>query len=916
MPVVAQAHEATAVAPSRADELESLAAAAEKSQRLREAAELWAQAVSARELAQPADLARVQTAALRATIVHREIADFESARRFGEKALAAARSRHGESHADVGSAYSELGLVLRQAGDLRGAIANYEKALEIDRSVSPGGNAGTADALHNLGVALRFAGDFDRAEVLLNESLAIYEARHGADHPEVAISLSELGRLYSAKGDLAAALVHYQRALAISERALGAEHRVVATRLANLASVQGSLGNHEEALRLAERSRLIDEKVFGPNHPAAAFRRNLIGRSHLALGNAATALEHFDGALAIGLARLPPNNFEVAVWHSNRSLALLQLGRPDEALSALLAAQQIVEKAQPAGHWSQGVQLVQLARVRLILGDPAGAERDSARALEIALRAGVRRLEWLAYGVRADLARQQGQDEVAVHWGKQAVNAIQRARAGLTELDRELQRGFLADKRSVYTDLAGVLIQLGRLPEAEGVMAMLRDEEFFDFIQRAPQADARDLQSAPSGIREAGALSRLDTIKRRLAETERESAALRSRSRVGLSEAEVARRAELERVLDGLARELSDYLATLPAQLIDSASVPADQQSAVVQVVPEGEARLQYVVGRENVSAILTTARGMAAYTVSQRSDDLARRVGDLRSKLQQRQPDLQAARELYGLIVAPFEQALVDGRITHLSIAADGVLRYLPFAALHDGRRYLVERVSLSAQPTQPALPAPARPRTAIDAAGLGLTREQPGFPALPAVQDEMRAFQRSFRRSATYLDAQFTRERLIDVFGERPSVVHIASHFRFRAGTEVHSYLLLGDGSRMTLRDLRTQGFDLRGVELLTLSACDTAVGGGRDETGAEIDGLGVVLQRMGAASVLATLWPIADRGAAPFMQRLYGQRTGAARSDAEALQRAQRDLLNGRAGAQFRHPYFWAGYLLIGR
>jgi len=900
--------------PQSAVELETLAVAAEQAQNLREAAALWARAVEARTHAPPpAEQAKLYAAAIRATILHRELADYAAALGFGKRALRVAQDLHGERHAEVARAHNELGLVYRTAGDLDAAIEHYERALAIYRQLPDGASFETNDTLHNLGVALRFRGDFERAAALLAESLDRYEKRYGADHAEVAISLSELGRLRSEQGDLAAALGLYERALAMSERALGPEHRVIATRLSNLAAVSASLGDHERALQLVERAARIDRQSLGEGHPNLAFRLNIAGRSRLARGDHGRALADFDAAIAIGRARLPAGNPELAVWLVNRGLALQGLGQPHAALEAVLEGQDIVDRAYPTGHWRQGFARLRLAHARLALDDRGGARRDGAIALQIALAAQVNALEWGAYRLQALVARQDGLAEVAVYWGKQAVAAIQRARVGLSGLDRELQRGFLADKRSAYTELADLLIELGRLPEAEHVMAMLREEEFFDFTLRDARAGAPELQSGPDGPEEAAALARLHELGGQLAAAERELAALRSRARIGLSPAQAERQATLEGRLEGLGRELSDFLAALPERLARARPDRPDHAAEFGERLRPGEARLQYVVARDRLSVIATTPRGRVAHTQAIDAAEVARQVAAFRG-LVQRRHDLRAeARELHRLLIAPVERELRAAGSSKLAVAADGVLRYLPFAALHDGRGYLVERFAISTRPDpRSAAAGPGPPR---EAAGLGLTAPQPGFPQLPAVREELRIVGRAFPRSQTYLDEHFTRERLLQVLSERPAVVHVASHFRFRAGTEIHSYLMLGDGQRISLRELRTEVVGLRGIDLVALSACDTAVGGGRDETGAEVEGLGMLMSRMGAAAVLATLWPIADHGAAPFMQQLYGGAGLAQSGAAGALRQAQRRFLEGRAGARFRHPYFWAGFVVIG-
>ena len=142
---------------------------------------------------------------------------------------------------------------------------------------------------------------------------------------------------------------------------------------------------------------------------------------------------------------------------------------------------------------------------------------------------------------------------------------------------------------------------------------------------------------------------------------------------------------------------------------------------------------------------------------------------------------------------------------------------------------------------------------------------------------------------------------------------MLHLASHFVFKPGTETDSYLLLGDGGRLSLRDLREAGFNFRNIDLLTLSACETAIGGGADANGREVEGLGALAQQRGARAVMATLWPVADASTGLLMQHFYRLRVGAGGvSKAEALRQAQLLLLRGQP---YAHPFFWAPFILMG-
>jgi CHAT domain-containing protein len=202
--------------------------------------------------------------------------------------------------------------------------------------------------------------------------------------------------------------------------------------------------------------------------------------------------------------------------------------------------------------------------------------------------------------------------------------------------------------------------------------------------------------------------------------------------------------------------------------------------------------------------------------------------------------------------------------------------------------------------------------------AAGLGVTRKHGNFDPLPGVRTEMSSIIRTGATATgalpgeVHLDKAFTAQRLKDVSQRRFPVVHVASHFQFSPGTEVNSFLLLGDGTQLTLGDIRTQNYRFDDVDLLTLSACETGLGGGRDQRGREIEGFGVIAQQQGAKAVLATLWKVADSSTATLMGDMYRRRTQSGLSKIEALRQAQVALA---AQPRTAHPFYWAPFVLMG-
>ena len=174
----------------------------------------------------------------------------------------------------------------------------------------------------------------------------------------------------------------------------------------------------------------------------------------------------------------------------------------------------------------------------------------------------------------------------------------------------------------------------------------------------------------------------------------------------------------------------------------------------------------------------------------------------------------------------------------------------------------------------------------------------------------------------------------------------MHIASHFQFSPGNETNSALLLGDGTFLSLAQIKSLPNVFGGVDLLTLSACNTATGGA-GANGKEVEGFGVLAQRQGAKAVVASLWPVADRSTKLLMQEFYRARESQVDvSKIVALREAQLKLLRGEITteatqstsrqithddappgavkrplfkadpkAPFAHPYYWAPFILIG-
>jgi CHAT domain-containing protein len=564
---------------------------------------------------------------------------------------------------------------------------------------------------------------------------------------------------------------------------------------------------------------------------------------------------------------------------------------------------------------------------------------------------------------------------LAIFYGKQAVNIYQSIRAGIKDknLEKDTQETFSQSKADIYRVLADLLIGDGRLPEAQQVLSLLKEEEYFEFITRDSGDNSTPTKSASLTPEEIKLNEQYEKISAQLPELSRNYAALRDKSSLTeeekrslklLEEQLTIANTKFEKDLQRLDVEFGDTRQSVTLKNVREAQ---SMQEEDLRNMEEGTVALYTLVGIDRYRVILVAPYFRKAYEYPIKGIDLANKVDAFRNALTNPRVDpLPLAQELYQILIGPMAKDLASAEAKTLMWSLDGVLRYIPMAALHDGRQYLVERYRNVAFTYGSLAHLKDPPSTTWRGLGLGVSKQHESFPALPAVPGELRGIIREEGQGdagggvlpgTIMLDEAFTTDSMEAALRGRYPMVHIASHFAFTpGGDETQSFLLLGDGQHLTLAQIRNSvGVEFRGVDLLTLSSCNSAIGGRRGD-GIEVDGLAEVAQRKGAKAVVASLWSVADASTQLLMQRFYLMREAQfGLSKAEALRQAQLSLLHGdRADAEqprshsghsladeldrlarergitlggtaigtrvasstrYTHPYFWAAFTMVG-
>ena len=300
-------------------------------------------------------------------------------------------------------------------------------------------------------------------------------------------------------------------------------------------------------------------------------------------------------------------------------------------------------------------------------------------------------------------------------------------------------------------------------------------------------------------------------------------------------------------------------------------------------------------------------------------------------------------AKKLYNWLIKPVEHDLTEAQAKSIIYAPDGLLRYIPLAALYDGKQWLGQRFVINnitaMSLTKFNVETAAKPRILAGAFGARRSNFERGstrfaFSGLQFAGLEVENLAAMVPGTTKLIDREFNRATMIPRLPDY-TIIHLATHAMFVTGQPEDSFILLGDEDVITLPDIQT--LNLLNVDLVVLSACETGIGG-KLGNGEEILGFGYQIQETGAKAAIASLWKVDDGGTQALMTAFYTALQSGTNKKAEALQKAQIALITGddsvlgrsanlsilaqtRSGlkpsvaSRLHHPYYWAPFILIG-
>jgi CHAT domain-containing protein/Tfp pilus assembly protein PilF len=793
-----------------------------------------------------------------------------------------------------------------------------------------------ANALVLSGVVSVRRGQYDNAVLLYREAIALFDQLN--DKSNQRLARNNLGNIYSNQGNYRPALQLYEECLRLSEE-LNPNDDGAARAYGSVGLVHLSQGNYRLAVEHFEQTLRIFREL-GSKREVSVTLSN-IGMALIGAGDYDAALKNFQDCLAI--RREIGHEPLIAGALNNIGLVHEQQGKYDEALDFLRQGLKQRE-TQRAGNAAEIVRsLTNISRVLLKQGKYDEALRTATEAAEKARLIDNPALLWPIQFVIGSAHLERREPELARGAFEDSIKTVESLRLLVAGGEQEQQR-FFEGKVSPYHAMARLLAAQGRHAEA---------------LAYAERAKARVLlDTLQSGrVRVEKAVSQPDRERERLLGEkiiEANTALARERQRPAPDR---ARLPELEAQLQKARLDYEDFQARLYASY---PALQAQRGEARVITPPEAaallpDARTAFLefVAAENQTLLLVITRGaggqaeVASFPIAVKQQALRERVAGLRAMLAGRDNRYsRPARELYDLLLAP-AAALLAGK-TSLVIVPDGPLWEMPFQALITPQnRFLLEDCTLAYAPSLTVLretvrlrrrgAEPVRAAEPPTLLALGNpTFDQPtgqaGRAARPALMDEkleplpdaekqvtsLRALYGA-GRSSVFIGPAATEERFK---AEAPGsgVLHLATHGVLNDRSPMYSHLVLaqdakGKGQEDGLLEAwELMKLDLK-ADLAVLSACETARG--RVGAGEGMIGLTWALFVAGVPTTVVSQWKVRSDSTAELMVEFHRRLNapgGARASKAESLRQAALKLL-GDKNAQFRHPFYWAGFVVIG-
>jgi len=887
-----------------------------------------------------------------------------------EDVLSRRNKLFGLNHIDTATSITNLGVLYKATGDYLKADRFFKMGKAIKNSLGPN-HPDTATSINGLEELQDSLYDYQKAEPFYKRAVAFYE-KSDPEHPQNAYFLNRLAKLYDNLREFQKAEPLYKRALEIHEKVLGPEHFITEDSLSNLANLYESIGEYQKAEFLYKKALRIMEnrkgfytksliylarfyKFFGEYQKAELLYKRALELNENAdnlyeLAEFCRTLGDYRKAELFHKRALEIDNNKIL--HGGLIELYLDTGRFDKAYAMIKNAD-----LYPSF----------LGRYHMLRGNYLEAVENFQQSLKSSKESG--QPDFKSHtGLALSYEGLKDYPKAKKHF-QEAINIIEKQ---WQTLPPQLKKEFMAGKErefyrlEPYEGMIRVLFKeqgATRGTESLSIAEMVKGRLFLEMLAsrqlkgRTSQDEAiltkdRQFQQAIMSLRK-----RVEALERNKLLQPQEVA----KARGELTQKENDYSAFLEE--EKLKGEESSSLFTV------STISPSTLQS----YLDFDTSLLEYLTTKDKIYAWLVTQKDIKVYEIASKKEEpgfvqriflkiwqwikkclsflqiikeppfsrpatyLEAKVNELllpnisnqprkseptmfygtteiktttsdKEREANRERFVNVSKDLYTLLLSPMEK---DIKTPNLIIVPHGVLHKVPFSVLSDGRRYLLDKYSLTLLPSASVIEYVAAKRKASKESILVLANPQTDYVPLGFAEKEGEKVSKLFSFREVYTKEKAT-ETLTKTKSSSFNIIHLATHGEFNDRNPLQSRLLLAkdkdnDG---ILQVHEIFEMDLKNANLVTLSACETALS--KIQGGDDLVGLSRSFIYAGSPSLLATLWKVDDQSTAILMEKFYDNWKNKGLSKPEALRQAQIAL---KAIPKYSHPYYWAPFVMIG-
>ena len=823
-----------------------------------------------------------------------------------------------KDNAGRASALHSLGFAYLYANDYLQSLQHYTESIRIYRSLQD--YSKIASISSDLGILYQYLADYSKSIESYKFALSYYHERKDGFR-ESSILIYKLAGIYNKLGQKKRADEYYQKAINILLDSIPSTEPEKAKYFAQISFAYSQIKNYGKSYEFNQKAFLIYKKLNDQDNQLTMLQQ---------LGFDLTLQNKYDGAIAVYNQALEINRkiYKRENGSLLRSIAYVYQAKKNEPQKAIDYYKQAI--ASYKGIETQDDQAYIFGQIGRVYDSILKYDEAIEAFQQAALKyrsINNQEDEAQCLGEVARILSKQKRLDQSIAYYKQAVNIYETIRLSISQLPRSEQEIYNQTIAGNYRNLAKLLIQQNRLSEAQQVLELLKIREL---------KELNPDQKSNSPVRKIS-----------ISATEKQH----------------------------IIPEIANTIKVESEQAIDRLSPTNSLNQSAQLLLKLNSALIYQLLTEDKLWIILITTDGkLQRFSSTQTKKQIETLAQETRNQLEQCERSTcdkndtqklnQTTQILYQqLFPNDLQTTLQQSSIKHLTFALDSSLRNIPIAALYTGKQYLIEQYTISsiisAQLTDSQDRIPANPaQSSILAVGTSKSAKievpdfidrslQDRFTGLTNIPIELDAIVKSDRNPNAFpgkqlLDNDFT---LTNIQTNLPnhSILHIASHGIFRPNFLDYSYILLGNQQRWSISALDQNAQAFQNIHLITLSACQTGLGG-RDKSGIEIAGMSHAFLSKGAKAINASLWQIDDASTAMLMQQFYRNLTKN-QTKAQALQTAQlhllrtprsqletelsRSIVNARLKfddspnksnsppkpPDYTHPYYWAAFTLIG-